>query len=219
MTSPSPPSELRARVLEAARREPARSRAHGARRRAFTIALGFVALALTALAIGAHPGRRPSAYIVALAASWWVLAVGATWAGVGRGRLMLGRSAFARIAVVMVTPLALALTGLLAGRIWPAALQDASGGYEDARCTLVTFLLALGPLLAFARVRRESEPIHPRLSGAALGVAAGTWGAALLVVICAFARPAHMLIGHVLPVLWLAGIGAFVGARSLSIRP
>jgi hypothetical protein len=218
VTSPVPPADLRARVLESARREPARSRKRGARHRVLVVGLGFMLLVVIAVAIGPHPGQRPSTYIVALDVSWMLVAIGATWAGFGRGRSMIGRPALAKTAVVALTPIALVATGLVAARMWPQTLQDASGPYEAARCTLVTFALAAGPLAAFARLRRQSDPINPWLGGAALGTAAGTWGAVALVILCAFARPSHMLIGHVLPVLMIAATGAFVGSRTLAIH-
>jgi negative regulator of sigma F NrsF-like protein len=218
VTSPVPPAELRARVLEAALREPARSREHGARHRALVVGLGFMVLVVIAVAIGPHLGQRPSTYIVALDVPWMLLAIGATWTGFGRGRSMIGRPALAKTAVVALTPIALAATGLVAARMWPQTWQDASGPFEAARCMLVTFALAAGPLAAFAGLRRQSDPINPGLGGAALGTAAGAWGAVALVILCAFARPSHLLIGHVLPVLMIAAAGAFVGSRALAIR-
>jgi hypothetical protein len=55
------------------------------------------------------------------------------------------------------------------------------GGDDVRRVGLVG---RAGPLIAFARLRRASDPVSPRPTGAALGAAAGAWGDATHVPIC-----------------------------------
>jgi hypothetical protein len=101
---------------------------------------------------------------------------------------------------------------------WPETLRDASGLRAHMVCVATTVALAAGPLLAFLQLRRGSDPESPRLTGAALGAAAGVWGDAAHVLICGYTAPAHILIGHVLPVVLLAGAGVLLGDRVVALR-
>ena len=111
MSAPSPtpalPPELRERVLAAVAREPAPSRAVGARRRARALVIGFGSLLASLAYLGVRPHGRPHGYVAALVLAWLPIAAVATWAGVGRGRSMLGRPAGWLVAVVALTPVAL----------------------------------------------------------------------------------------------------------------
>jgi hypothetical protein len=82
----------------------------------------------------------------------------------------------------------------------------------------MTLLFAAAPFVAFAALARGSEPVTPRLAGAALGAACGAWGAAAHVLVCRVTAAEHMVVGHVLPVLFLVAIGTFVGDRVLAVR-
>jgi hypothetical protein len=215
----TPPPELRARVLEAARREPARARPAGERRRAGIIALGFlVSGALGVVAGRLDRGERPLGYIAALVAAWLMLAAAATWAGVGRGRSMLGRSAAWRFSAAVLTPAAMLTTWLALALAWPETLQNAFGERPHTLCAVATLFFATGPLVAFAVVRRGSDPVTPRLTGAAIGAAAGAWGAVAVQMFCGFTAPVHVVLGHVLPVALLSAAGAMLGDRVLAVR-
>src|SRR5271155_2456369 len=106
--SASPTPDLRARVLEAARRERVRTRAQGLRARGLIVAIGFAApLVLLLFLGGPTPQGRPVEYVWLLALAYAALAGAATWAGVARGHSMLGRPTAWRIVVVTLTPVAL----------------------------------------------------------------------------------------------------------------
>jgi hypothetical protein len=218
--SPPPlPAHLRARILDAVREEPVVPRAVGTRRAARTIGLGFVATAAIMLAISMpHLRGRPAAYVAVLVLVWTPIAVAATWAGVGRGRSMLGRSPRWLLATAILTPVVLLLTWIPVTAHWPGTLVDSSEGLHHLRCVGATAALAIGPFVAFARLRRRSDPVSPWLTGAAIGTAAGAWGAVALPLICGFTSPVHMLIGHLLPVLLIAGLGAALGDSLVAIR-
>jgi hypothetical protein len=47
---------------------------------------------------------------------------------------------------------------------------------------------------------------------------AGAWGAVVHFPFCECTSPLHMALGHVLPVVVLAAIGALVGDRVLGVR-
>ncbi len=215
---PLPSAAVRARVLAEARRSPALSRDVGARRRVGALAAGAALSVAIGARLGVHEGTRPLAYVVALTCAWLLVALGMTWAGVARGRSMLGRAEGSRAAAVAATPLALLALWWALAMVWPQTLANDSGWFEVVQCLVGTTLLGLGPLLAFLYLRRASEPVNPWLGGAALGAAAGAWGAAALIVICRHASPSHMVLGHVLPVVLVAGLGALLGGPVLAVR-
>jgi hypothetical protein len=217
VSAPLPPSHLRDRVLEAVKREPVPTRDAGDRRRTRAVVIGFGVLLLTTILIARSHGR-PTGYIVAVTLAWTPVAALATWAGVSRGRSMLGRPAPWLAAVVALTPVALMVAWTGIALAWPAMLHDSAGPGQHLICNVMTLLLSIGPLLAFGRLWRRGEPVNPRLKGAAIGTAAAAWGAVSLHLICAFTRPFHILVGHVAPVLLVAAIGALLTARTVAVR-
>jgi hypothetical protein len=131
---------------------------------------------------------------------------------------MLGRPASWKLVVAVVTPAALLATWLAVALAWPATLRDMSGAGSHLFCIRATIALAVGPFVAFVVVGRGSDAVSPRLGGAAMGAAAGAWGAAALPLACGFTAPIHIALGHVLPVALVAAFGALLGERFLSIR-
>jgi hypothetical protein len=215
----APPAELRARILAAASASPALPRAQGLRRRTLAIAAGFtVPLAIAVLPAGHGAGARPVAYVTTLAAAWLAVGLTATWEGVARGRSMLGRPPLVRLLVAVLTPAALLFTALVAGLAWPETRNDDASATAHVACVAVTLLCALGPLAAFALVRRHSDPVAPRLTGASIGAASGAWGALAIELHCGHASPTHILLGHVLPVAFLTLVGVLVGDRVVAMR-
>jgi hypothetical protein len=216
---PGPSADLRARVLAAARAEPAPPRAAGRRRNALVIAGALVLpVVLSALVHGPDAGGRPCGYVVALAAAWLMVSALATWGGVLRGQSMLGRPASWRVVVATLTPVALLVTAAMAALVWPQTMTDDAGPRHHVVCIVFTFLNALGPLVAFALIRRRSDPVAPRLTGGAIGAAAASWGALSVELHCGHASPGHVLIGHLMPVVLLTLIGVAVGHFVVAIR-
>jgi hypothetical protein len=155
---------------------------------------------------------------VDLDAAWLLVAAAASWAGVYRGRSMLGRPAAWKAGVALLTPLVMLALWWPLAQVWPSTLERDSGWFEIAQCVVGTGLLGIGPLLAFLFMNRGSEPVRPWLSGAALGGAAGGWGAVALVIICRHASASHIIVAHVGPVALMALIGAAIGHWALAIR-
>lgn len=217
--SPQPPPDVRTRVLDAVRRNPAPTRAQGVRRRIGSVVAGFALTLAVGVRLGVHLGARPVGYIGLLAVAWLLIAATATWAGVARGASMIGRAIAWKIAVIVLVPLGMLGFWWPIALSWPSTMDGDSGGlYEIVRCLVGTALLAIGPLLAFAYALRESAPVDPRLSSGAIGAASGAWGAVALVIICRHASASHMVFGHVLPVVLLSAFGAFIGSRTLGLR-
>jgi hypothetical protein len=210
---------LRARVLAAVRATPVAVRSVGARRRVWLVTAALLFSAGVSVALE-RPGLRgrPFAYVFALALAGVVVAGAATWAGVARGRSMLGRSVACRMATATLTPVALLAASLVFGSLWHQTVADGSGAGAHLACVAGTAAFALGPLAAFFAARQGSDPVSPGLTGAAIAAAAGAWGALGIVLHCRYTSPLHVFIGHVLPVALLAVVGMVVGARLLAIR-
>jgi hypothetical protein len=219
MSPEMPPPELRARILAATRSDPAPPRTVGLRRNAFIVAGALVLpVIISTWAHGPDVAGRPCAYVVTLAAAWLFVSALATWGGVLRGSSMLGRPASWRVVVATLTPAALLAAALVAAAIWPRTMLDDARPRDHLVCNVFTFLFALGPLVAFALVRRRSDPVAPRLTGAAIGAAAGAWGALSVELHCGHASPEHVLLGHLLPVALLTLVGVVVGHVFVAIR-
>ncbi len=130
---------------------------------------------------------------------------------------MLGRPTSQRVAIAMVTPAALIAVAAAGSAVWPETIDGRSSLLAHVICAVLTMLFALGPLLAFAVVNRRSDPIAPSLTGAALGAAAGAWGALGIELFCTRATPVHVFFGHVLPVAVLVAVGALLGRRLFGV--
>jgi hypothetical protein len=218
MSTPPLPPELRARILAAVDGESVPTRAVRTRRAVLGLAVGFGALLLALVAHGIRTHGRPVGYMAALAASWLPIAAAATWAGVARGRSMLGRPLSWLYAVVAVTPLAMFATWAIVALFWPSTFHDASGPKQHLICDTATIFLSIGPLLALGAYRRGTALLTPRLAGAAIGTAAAAWAAIVLHLFCGFTRPFHILVGHILPVVLVAWVGSILTARTVAIR-
>jgi hypothetical protein len=209
--------DLRQRVLEATRREPAPSRRQ-VRARQLTIWTLAVAatLALFFMVGGPRPGPRPLALVTATAMGAFAVAAVALWSAVG-GQGMLGRARTWLLVVAMLAPLA-----FLAWKVGWSGQYDHMTDVWDARpgyrCFGLTFLFALLPLGALLFMRRGSDPTHPRTLGLALGVASGTMAAALVDLWCPVGHVSHLLLGHILPTALLGLLGAWFGQGLLGLR-
>lgn len=215
--NPSP--ELRARVLGAIKREPSPPIDVVSRRRVLAIALGFVpVVAIFQIVGGVVLGERPMGYVAFIAIGWTILALAATWGAIARGRSMLGRPRAWLVVVAIVTPLLLLGVAAAAAAMWPQTLESPCTPLNHVGCFAIATLMASAPLVAFAFARRHTDPVHPHITGAALGAAAGAWGALAVGAHCPFTNPVHLALGHTLPILLLAVLGALIGGRGVAIQ-
>ena len=181
------------------------------------LAIGFAFSVAVSVYLGGPGAALPAGYTALLGAAWLLVGVVATWEGVARGRSMLGRPAMVRVLVAVLTPVALLATSLAVALTWPQT-SPAATMQAHAICVVFTLLFALGPLVAFAIVRRRSDPVAPRLTGAAIGAASGAWGALGIEMHCGHASAVHVLVGHVAPVVLLTLVGVLVGDRVIALR-
>jgi hypothetical protein len=226
-------AELRARVLAGAGGERSPRRAAVNRRNIFigvvAAASGIGAFVIFALLmsqgrlLGFGGEVAPSQH---LERSIWLVvttaggAMGVTatalWLALGRGRSMLGRPRSWLLYGGVLIPV-----GLFAWRVgcsmafdYPMVAWPERPGW---RCLSLSLLVAVGPLLSFLAIRR-SAPVLPALNGAVMGLAAGACAWFAVDLWCPVAYVPHLLLGHVLPLLVLAGAGALLGQALLSPR-
>lgn len=213
------PADLRERVLSAARKEPAPTRMQATRTVAIVLIAGFATTLTLFLTIGGYAGgNRPASYMVMSIAGWLAMALVASWGAFGRGGSMLGRPGrWLGTIAVCTTPL-LGAWIVLGALGWPATASQGCPPEVDGGCLMFTILLSLGPFAAFLFARRNSDPVHPRATGAALGAASGAWGALCMNAHCACAAPFHQFIGHAVPISVLALAGFLLGGLVLSVR-
>jgi hypothetical protein len=216
--SPTLPPDLRAAVLERARSTPSPDAAATRRSAVIATVAGAAAGVATVFGLGVGLGGRPMPFVALSAAGWAAIAVGVSLVAAARGRMMLGRprSLLAFVALACAPAVFAWVMGCTIG--WPA-VRDAQGTWAThVGCFVWTSILALGPVVALSLSRRASDPVHPRATGAAIGAAAGAWGGVLIDLHCPLTGPLHVALGHVLPVLLYAGLGALVGGRLFGVR-
>jgi len=212
-------SELKQRVLAAAREQPAATRPRVAIQMGLLIvaAGSVIGYAFHALG-GVHwASARPIPFLIGVAAGWGVVALAISIIALGRGRSMLGRSKAWLLGFVLATPPVLFAWSLLWNALYPATLKPYPG-----RIGLVCLDLALTigtiPVVVLVLARRGTDPVHPAVTGAALGAAVGTWSAFTIDLSCECTNPSHVALGHVLPVILLILFGAWLGQRLIALR-
>jgi hypothetical protein len=211
----APPEDLKLRVLAAARGHPAPARTDGFLRGLSLTALAAVAMvAVLALAGGpSHATGRPAVSGAWIVAGTLALAVSATWFSLPHRRSMLSPARGQLLAVAIGVPVLVGAWLLL----WHGTHDDPLVG-NGYRCFALTAATAPWPFIALAYFSRRLDPRHPALAGAALGATAGTWAAVMVELWCPFAVVDHVVIGHVLPLAFLALAGSVYGARKFGLR-
>ncbi len=212
------PPDIRAHVLAECKRMPSPDASQRRRTNAVAIALG-VATALTMIGLfGMSLGGRPLVFVALSALGWAAIAAVATMFSGSRGRFMLGptRRVLALVALGASPAIYAWVMSCTVG--WPELREPAGTWQQHVACFLATLLLSLGPVIALVFVRRGTDPVHPRATGAAIGAAAGAWGGVLIDMHCPLVHPLHVAVAHVMPVLVYAAIGTLLGARLLGVR-
>jgi hypothetical protein len=225
-------ADLRAQVLAAVAAEASPTRTAVSRRNVF-IAMAAAASAVAAFVIFAtlvsegelvrlggevahRHLERPPWLVVATAGGALAIAAAALWLALGRGRSMLGRSRGWLLSGGVLIPLS-----LLAWKVGcSAAFGDAMVRWPDRLglwCLALSIVVAMGPLLAFMTMRRTAFQ-HPALNGATMGIASGACAWIAVDLWCPVAYVPHLMLGHVLPLVVLAAVGALLGQTLLSIR-
>jgi hypothetical protein len=211
-----PPSSLRDRILEAAKKEEAPARDRVRMQRRLAVAIGIAVSTAIFAAVGAM-GPLPRSFLLACAAGWTAVSAVVMTAGLARRKAMLGMTTRALVfAAAGLAPLVFAWIAMLVMAMKPPCV--APEPKEHLVCFSLGLVFAAAPFAAVMWVRRGTDPVHPGATGAALGASAGALGGMLIHLHCPYADPMHALVGHVLPIALLGAIGALVGRRLLAVR-
>ncbi|HXK20785.1 MAG TPA: NrsF family protein [Polyangiaceae bacterium] len=213
-----PSSELRARVLLAASREDAPTRDRVKRRDSWLLLSAVVVPLLVFFAFGGlRDGPRPTLLVLRTSLGAGAIALVCLLVGLSRGRSTLGRARVWLWCLALLAPVALfgwkvAVSSQFERMmvLWP--------GRIGLRCLSLHCLMALWPLTALVLTRRESDPVHPALTGAAIGAAIGASLWVFVDLSCPVAYVPHLLLGHVLPLLLTTSVGAVLGERFIALR-
>jgi len=237
-----PPESLKLRLLEVASRHPVPTRtrrrlptagvialAAGATLATYAALLGLGALwtgggvtgaaravssgMAVVLRLGTATTGRPAESGAWIVAGTLALAFAATVLAVPSRRSMLSPPRGQLLAVAIGVPLVVGAWLMLWGTTYVDPFVRVGW-----RCLALTAGTAPWPFLALYRASRRLDPQHPRLTGAALGSAAGAWGAVMAVSWCPLTVGDHVLVGHVLPLVLLSGVGACIGYRMFRLR-
>ena len=210
--------DLRARILASAAATPAPTRAQAWRARAIIVGSGIAgALGVFFYNGGVRLTARPP-MLVALTSLGTAVCAGLAMYGLftKRGRTMMRRPA------TIVALIAVAATvGFVVWRFGVSALFDRTARWPTRpgfRCLGLGTTIGAIPLFAALVSWRHTEPLTPFATGAAFGAGAGLGSAVLVDLWCPVSYLPHLLIGHVFPVVLLAGVGGLVGRYLLRLR-
>jgi hypothetical protein len=215
----APSADLRARVLAEAARTSSPTRTVHKRRIVLLATVG--ALATVALFVGMggmSPGTRPVEMIAFTVGFGLVAAAVLTRLSSGEPRSMLGRPRSVLLTALVVTAPILAVVALCATMAWPDPSGEHVDGGVHLACGAISVLQGALPLFALLLPRRGTDPVHPAITGAALGMTAGAWTVVMAYLRCPHAAAMHCIVAHVVPTLILTALGAVLGWVLLRVR-
>jgi hypothetical protein len=134
-----------------------------------------------------------------------------------RGRTMLGPpTRWLALVAVLSGPAVLAW---VVGCSYAWGLEAAPSPFAShAVCFVFSNVLAAAPLAGLVWARRGTDPVHPRATGAVIGLAAGAAGGLLMQLHCPWGSPLHAALGHALPMAVLALAGALLLGRFVDVK-
>jgi hypothetical protein len=211
------PEEQKAQLLRTIAAIPSSTRAETTRRRAHWLAAGLIATAsIFLLAGGTRLEPRPPALAATTALGAAGIAFLTLVAALNRGRSMLGPSRRRLALVILLVPPALFLLKLAVSAAYPE-MTVAWPLRPGFRCLGWSLAFSVGPLAALLAIRRRSDPTHPVIAAAAIGVAVGALSWLFVDLWCPVAHPRHLLLGHVLPLALVTASATALGARLLKL--
>ena len=215
MTPVTPSSSLREKILAEAAATKSRTRSEGRRRAVlvYTVA-ALVGLPLFFYWGGfGHAASRPVPLTAGLSVGALLLACAAASVAWWRGKSQVGRSQTALLAIAILVPIVTYVWMVSWNGRYPEPLHKV--GY---RCFAMTIASGSPLLVAALWLRKRTIAVHPVAGGAALGAAAGAFGGVTVDLWCPLTNSAHVLVGHVGPIVLLALVGMIAGRFVLAIR-
>ena len=212
-------ADLRARVLAEAARAPAPTRREHRTKIAIIAAASVIAtMGLFFATGGLFRGARPMELVAFTAGFGLVAALVLTRVSGRVSGSMLGRPRQVLLLGCVLAAPVLAIVACAAGALWPEHAAEQVPSHAHLGCGLLTIVQGALPLAALLVPRRGSDPVHPALTGAALGMTAGAWTAMMAYLRCPHAAVLHCVGAHVVPTLVLTAAGALLGRALLKIR-
>ena len=209
--------DLRARTIAAVRAHPSKTR-RAFRVRALLLMAGSVAgsLAMFLYVGGLRAGPRPASLLVGTLVGALIISVLSMFVGTYRGSSMLPRPSWQLAILVALVPAALFAWKAGWSAHYPGMMVDWPER-PGLRCFLLTLAIGIGPLASLVLLSRNSLPVRPGLVGGVMGTLVGAAAWVFLELWCPVAYPRHLVIGHVVPALVLAVIGAILGRRVMAM--
>jgi hypothetical protein len=212
-------ADLRALVLAEAKKTPAPTRAEHQKRVAIVVTIGTLATAVLFFAMGGFTkGTRPVELVGFTAGFALLSAVILTRLSAPRRTSPLPKASSMLLSACVVAAPVLAVGVLAAAAMFPEHAHEDVAMKSHLACALMTIVQGALPLVVLIVPRRGSDPVHPMLTGAALGMTAGAWAAAMAYLRCPHAGASHCVLAHVAPTLALTVIGAVLGRMFLRMR-
>lgn len=212
------PAALRARLLAEVSAEKAPTRRDVQVRRGLAVAACFTAFLPLVLGLRGDFHELPMLYglgtaVLASAAAGSLLAF-----GLSRGPAMMGPRFGVLLAALLIVPTAVLVFLLTVVRAGPSSPIVPAEQTMRAMlvCDAIALAVGLPPLFAALAYRRVFSANAPALVGALLGAAAGLLAHMGVHLHCAVTDSSHLMIGHFLPALPLALIGAWGLSRQRS---
>ena len=208
--------DVKGRVLAEIARAPAPTRRDVWRSIAMLLACGVAgAIAVFLAKGGLRPTGRPPLLIALTSLGTAVISGVAMWFLFTRGRTMLGRPR-----AFLVWTALLGTFGFLSWKYGVSLVFDMTARFPERpgfRCLALSVATGALPLCAALIAARRSVPLRSGTMGAAFGAGAGLGSAVLVDLWCPVAHLPHLLLGHVLPIVVLAGVGALIGSQVLRL--
>jgi len=213
------PSDPKARLMAAIQSAPSQTRKTAQVWTWVVLPAGLIIAAALYFAMNGieHGKGRALWFYVACALSWTAVAIVSLWGALGRARASSWRSRSALLAFALGTPAVLFATMFFFAVADPevTTIHPEKIGWK---CLGLTLAAAAFPLVGLLYAKRESDPVHPSFTGAALGSACGAAAGIMVELWCPVAAPRHVAFGHILPIMVLTGLGALLGTRILGLR-
>jgi hypothetical protein len=210
---------LKARILAQAAATPSSTRA-AARAYSWLVLPSSIIVAATlffAFDGPRHGQGRATWFYAASSLGWAMVATLSVWGALHRGGSAVGRPNAWLMAFALGTPASL-FALMFAFAVSHPEVTLVHPERLGLKCLGLTVAAAVFPLISLAILKRGSDPVHPAATGAALGSACGASAGVMVEMWCPVATPAHVAVGHILPIVAMALLGAVFGARIIAMR-
>lgn len=217
----SPDDEREARILAAVAEAAGPTRAQVQRRTAVVLAAALAGgIAIFSYAGGFRLGGEPRPLALTALTFGGTLVIAATALRLAYGRTgsALGPPRVALVAIAVLTPLLAFVWKVGVSLLFDGATEWLFPERIGLKCLVLSLSIASVLATALLFVRRGTDPVHPRLTGAALGVTAGAVAVVLTDLWCPVGHPVHVLVGHIVPIGVHGVVGALVGGWILGVR-